>query len=144
MGPCFRRDDGGGVARVKAIAIAVAMLSFAAPALAGVVPIVGVFGNDAGCAFYMTGEASPDMVVLTPDTVSSGKGGCDFVSLTATESSGFSVGAVCSGDGHEGMDQVSIADRGEAGFFVSVNGQAEWGPLLACQGIEDLSPGVRI
>jgi hypothetical protein len=120
------------------------MLGFASPALAGVLPFAGVFGNDAGCAFYMTGKASPDMVVLTPDTVSSGKGGCDFVSLTATESSGFSVGAVCSGDGHEGMDQVSIADRGEAGFFVSVNGQAEWGPLLACPGIEDLSPGVRI
>jgi hypothetical protein len=134
----------GGVARVKVVAVAVALLGFASPALAGVVPIAGVFGNEAGCAFYMTGKASADMVVLTPDTVSSGTGGCDFISLTATESSGFSVGAVCSGDGHEGIDAVSIADRGEAGFFVSVNGEAEWGPLTACPGVEDLSPGVRI
>ena len=122
-----------------------AAASVAAPAIAAVLPIEGAFGNAAGCAFYMTGKAEADMVVLTGDTVSSRDAGCDFVSLDASGAGAFTVGAVCSGDTHPGLDQVLVSDRGTDGFFVSINEAVEWGPLRPCPGVEDLlSPGVRI
>ena len=93
----------------------IAMALLATPALAGVLPFEGVFGNVDGCHLYMTGDfPSDDVFLLTPDTFTSYGTGCDFESLAATIGSVFSVNATCSSEGEAGKRtgrNVSTAPR---------------------------------
>jgi len=131
------------------VALAVAFVAFAGPAAAAVLPFQGAIGDEAGCRFFLTGEAEAGMTVFTADTLTSPAGSCDFVrALPSAVGDGvLLVEAACDGLGqiHEGLDEVMIELQGDAGWFVFIEGTEVAGSLASCPGaVEALSPGVRI
>jgi hypothetical protein len=131
-------------------ALVVALI--ASPVLADVVlPIGGAFGNEAGCAFFMTGAygTDDDMIVVTPDTLTSYLTGCYFESMIGLREDGaYDVAAACHAEGEDGTfdDVVTVTNRGGDGLFVALQSGAEWGPLFKCEGTESLfkPPGTRV
>jgi hypothetical protein len=102
----------------------------------GVLPIAGAFGNASGCAFFMTGQVlGEDLLLLTPDNFSAATTTCHFESLMAEVSDYYVVAATCNG---ARASQVTV--HGEAaGYFVALGETlAEWGPLIACPGAEEV------
>ena len=114
--------------------LAFAFILIATPALADIVPIDGVFGNASGCRFYTTGEIKGDIMVLTPDTMSSPEAQCQFLKLTATTTKTFTLDAVCSGSGDfkAHPDKVVIEEFGAAGYLATVEGLPQLGPFIPC------------
>ena len=121
----------------RAIALAVALLAPAIPALAEVIPLGAAFGNDAGCRFFLNGVADIDAVLLTPDTFMGSGIACDFTELAGVSA----VAAICSGDEREGIVELGI-DASEGAFTV-VLGEATWGPLPRCAGSLTLERGTH-
>jgi len=133
--------------RGKVVALAMAVLGYTGPALASVLPIAGAYGNAAGCAFFLRGEAGTGMALVTGESLMSPAGGCDFVELVSATDGEFVAQAACDGIGeiHDGLDRVIVRDGGDDGFFVSIENAEVAGPLSPCPGAaEALSPGVRI
>ncbi|MEO5805855.1 hypothetical protein [Devosia sp.] len=110
-------------------------LAFAGPASAEVLPIIGVYGNAAGCVAYASGNIdSDDFVFLTPDSFSSYGSGCDFDTLVSAVDGVFTLGGVCSAEGEEGttMDSVVVSGSSIDGYFVKLEGLDTIGPLKLC------------
>jgi len=127
--------------------MAVVAIGISGPALANVLPIAGAYGNAAGCAFFLSGEAGAGMALVTGESLMSPAGGCDFVELVSATDEEFVAMAACDGIGkiHDGLDRVTVRDGGDDGFFVSIENAEVAGPLSPCPGAaEALSPGVRI
>ena len=124
------------------IGATIILTALATPALAdGVLPVDGVFGNPAGCHLYATGEMlGEDWMVLTADTFSSKKIGCDFNTLAASNAVLFTVDAVCSPGGKR---QVTIGVSGQDGLTVRLDDQTFVGPLPPC-GPADIYGGSEV
>ena len=113
------------------IGATIILTALATPALAdGVLPFDGVFGNPAGCHLYATGEMLGDgWLLLTADTFSSKKVGCDFETLASSNEVLFTVDAVCSPGGKR---QVMIGVSGHDGLTVRLDAETFVGPLPPC------------
>ncbi len=133
---------------LKTVFAAILITGLSGPALAGaVLPIGGIFGNEAGCHFFMSGDVlNEDFLVLTPDTVTSRATACYFVELIPHRADVHALSASCSGGIGGGGDEVLVSDHGERGIFVTLPGRAEQGPLFPCPGTEGLfrTPGVQV
>lgn len=130
---------------------ALALALGTAPALAsGVVPLAGVFGDEAGCRLYLSGIFEPDdgLAVITPFTFTADAARCHFETVVSQPAIGvYNVSASCAYDDASGTAAtVSVVDRGGAGIFVAVSGSSEWGPLFRCPGTEALfePPGTQV
>jgi len=135
------------VSVARRVVLAVVAIGIAGPALANVLPIAGAYGNAAGCAFFLTGEAGTAMVLVTGESLMSPAARCDFVDFVSASDGEFVAQAACDGIGktHDGLDRVTVRDGGDDGFFVSIENAEVAGPLSPCPGAaEALTPGVRI
>jgi len=94
--------------------------ALATPAFAqGVLPLTGIFGNEAGCHLYATGTKLNDTYqLLTSDTFSSAAIGCDFGVLVSSNEASFTIDAVCSPGG---KSTVRVGDLGPDGLTFSVD-----------------------
>lgn len=115
---------------------ALVLVLSSATALAQVLPFEGNYGNETGCVFHSTGLIEDlEGVALTNDVLETNTTSCAFMSILKTEGENTTVEVLCHHEGEEGMKvgQLTIANRGEAGFFVlgDVAGD-EWGPLKPC------------
>ena len=120
---------------MRRMGASVAMMVLATPALAGVLPFDGAFGNVDGCHLYMTGDfRSDDVFLLTPDTFTSYGTGCDFEELLSSNEVVFSIKAACSSEGEAGTesDLVTVINHGAEGYGIRFDGLDEWGPYAAC------------
>ena len=113
------------------IGATIILTALATPALAdGVLPYDGVFGNPAGCHLYATGEMLGDgYLLLTADTFTSKKMGCDFETLASNNDVLFTVDAVCSPGGKR---QVTIGVSGHDGLTIRLDNETFIGPLPPC------------
>jgi hypothetical protein len=120
----------------------VALATISGPVLAdAVLPIGGAFGTEAGCDFFMTGQAmDDDWQLITPDTFTTQSTGCYFETLVSKRDGAYELEASCRAEGERGSfhDRVSVVDRGRDGVFVALESVGEWGPLHRCPGTEDL------
>ena len=106
-------------------------------ASAGVLPLDGAYGNETGCAFFATGEAGDDMILLTPDTYLDGQTGCDFDSMVEDDGV-FGVRGVCATPGEASIQGDILKVRWEAGANAIVyDGLESIGPLLPCVTVVD-------
>ena len=110
-------------------------LVFAGPASAGVLPIIGVYGNGAGCVAYATGNVDgDDYVYLTPDSFSSYGSGCDFDTLVSSVDGVLTASGICSAEGEEGTttDTIVVTGSSMQGYVVDLEGLDPIGPLTLC------------
>jgi hypothetical protein len=129
------------------VGASIATVLLATPALAGVLPFEGAFGNVDGCHLYMTGDfRSDDVFLLTPDTFTSYGTACDFEELLSSNSVMLTIDAICSSEGEEGSgaERVTIINHGEEGYGIRFEGLEEWGPYAACPVTELDDGGVHI
>ena len=122
--------------------VAVGLVVLATPALANaVLPLEGIFGNASGCDYFMTGERqSDDLLVLTPDTLTTYGTGCYFESLTARTDYSYTISALCTAEGEEGSshETVKVFDMAENGLMVELVGVGMFGPIFPCPGTATL------
>jgi len=105
------------------------------PACAAVLPIIGVYGNEAGCQAYFSGNIDNDQYLyLTPDTFSSYGSGCDFAELVSSHDGVSVVSGVCFAEGEQASqtDTIVITGTAEGGFYVALDGLDPLGPLGLC------------
>ncbi|MER9710437.1 hypothetical protein [Mesorhizobium sp. M0213] len=117
---------------VTSVSTAVLILA-AGPAAAGV--LTGSYGNDVGCAGVVAGyQDGDDYVVLTADGIETYGSGCRFVQRLTTTAGTQLLSSSCFAEGEEGSttDIVKVANKGEDGFFVTIPGLDEIGPLKSC------------
>ena len=113
------------------IRIALISLALATPVAAGVLPFDGAYGNDAGCDFYLYGQApSRDYLLLTADTLASPKLACDFETLVTSADGHSSVEAVCSPGGRMRLQITEAA----AGFSIAAP-DLVLGPMPPCPSV---------
>jgi hypothetical protein len=107
------------------------------PAVAGVLPLDGAYGNETGCAFFAVGEPAEGMILLTPDTYLDGKTGCDFDSVSRADDGVFAVRGVCATPGETSVKgdilKVILKDR----LVTVYDGLEAIGPLLPCVTVVD-------
>lgn len=120
--------------------VALALLTLTTPAIAGVLPVEGIFGNASGCRMYLSGEQVGDFQLLTPDTFTSPEAGCDFEALESSDAVSFIVVSVCSPGGKQ---QVVVSDRGQDGYSVALGGE-DYGPFKACPVTSIDGPEIRL
>lgn len=112
-------------------------LLIATPALAGVLPLDGAYGNETGCAFFALGEAGEEMILLTPDTYLDGRTGCDFESATTGDDGVFAVRGVCATPGQTSVKGDILKVRWENRLATVYDGHEAIGPLLPCVTVVD-------
>jgi hypothetical protein len=123
--------------RKGAACLMVAMLS--GPAVAdALLPIGGAFGDEAGCEFFMTGEAgSGSFAVVTPDTFTTESIACYFESLISEEGEDIVLEASCG----KAKNRITVSGSPAEGYFVFVphaDVAIGWGRLSRCPGTEEL------
>jgi hypothetical protein len=104
-------------------------------ASAAVLPIVGIYGNAAGCQAYFTGNFDDDAyLLLTPDTFSAYASACDFAELVSSSDDVLVVSGVCFEEGEEEsrIDTVTVMGSADEAFFVQFDGLGPMGPLNLC------------
>lgn len=115
---------------------AVALVLSSAVASAQVLPFEGNYGNETGCVFHSTGLIEDlEGMALTNDVLETNTTSCAFMSILKTEGENTTVEVLCHHEGEEGMKvgQLTIADRGAAGFFIiGEDAGDERGPLKPC------------
>jgi len=108
----------------------------ATPALAGVLPFEGAFGNAKGCALYSAGaipDGQGEFYLLTSNTFASYPVQCDFVSASTDAPSELFANTVCrTADGETAKDTMRLIDHGASGYGIKVVGLDELGPFPAC------------
>ena len=128
--------------RVGGVLIAIGLAALATPVLANaVLPLEGIFGNASGCDYFMTGElGSDDLLLLTPDTLTTYGTGCYFESLTASTHYSYTISALCTAEGEEASSRetVTVFDRAEDGLMVELVNVGLFGPIARCPGTETL------
>jgi hypothetical protein len=106
-------------------------------AVAGVLDIQGNYGNPAGCKFAASNDIdSDDLLLLTPDEVSTYATGCRFVQAVPAGDKTTVVTVIC---GHEGEDTQTVelmriekdADGVDAYTIFSADG-GSWGRAPRC------------
>lgn len=119
--------------RIAASTVALALSAVAAAAQ--VLPFEGNYGNETGCVFHTTGLIEDlEGMALTNDVLETNTTSCAFMSILKTEGENTTVEVLCHHEGEEGMKvgQLTIADRGAAGFFILGDDGDERGPLTPC------------
>ena len=117
------------VALVSLVAVTIA----AGPASADV--LAGTYGNDVGCAGVLAGYQDSDAyAVLTADDIETYGSGCRFAQQVVTTPGTQSLSSTCSAEGEEGTtaETVRVTNKGADGFFVTIPGLEEIGPLKSC------------
>lgn len=107
----------------------------AAPGQGFAEPLAGSFGNETGCVGVVRGyQDTDDYMVLTAAGVETYGTGCQFARQLDALSGTQLMQSVCSAEGEAGTtnDIVKVANRGSAGYFVTLPGLEEWGPLKPC------------
>ncbi|ESW68915.1 hypothetical protein X771_07470 [Mesorhizobium sp. LSJC277A00] len=115
------------------ISLVVAMV-VAGPAT-GAERLVGFWGNDAGCVFAKAGfQGRDDYIVLTAEGIETYGSGCRFAQQLTWAPGTQSLDATCSAEGEAGTtaETVVVTNKGEGGFFVTIPGLEEMGPLQPC------------
>ncbi len=105
-----------------------------APAHAASV-LLGSWGNDAGCVFAKAGyQDRDDYIVLTAEGIETYGSGCRFAQQLTSAPGTQSLEATCSAEGEAGTtaETVVVTNKGEGGFFVTIPGLEEMGPLQPC------------
>lgn len=105
----------------------------AVPAAAEV--LAGSYGNDIGCAGLRLGYQDSDAyVVLTADGVETYGSDCRFARQLVTALGTQSLSSTCFAEGEEGTtnETVKVVNKGAEGFFVTISGLEEIGPLKSC------------
>ena len=118
-----------------ALSIAGVALGGIGPASAAVLPIIGAYGNAAGCQAYYTGTIEgDDYLLLTADTFSSYGSGCDFAELMSSAEETLVVSGICFDEGEEGsrIDSVIITGTADGGIYVELEGLEPLGPIHLC------------
>lgn len=97
--------------------------------------LVGSWGNDAGCAGVKAGyQDGDDYIVLTADGIETYGSGCRFAQQLISVPGTQSLSSTCSAEGEEGttVETVEVTNKGADGFFVTIPGLEEIGPLKSC------------
>jgi hypothetical protein len=105
----------------------------AGPAAAEI--LAGSYGNDVGCAGVRLGYQDSDAyVVLTAEGVETYGSGCRFAQQLVTAPGTQSLSSTCFAEGEEKTttETVKVTNKGADGFFVTLPGLEEIGPLKSC------------
>ncbi|MCA0035271.1 hypothetical protein [Mesorhizobium sp. B263B2A] len=100
---------------------------------AGVLP--GSWGNDVGCAGVKAGYQDSDIyILLTAEGIETYGSGCRFDQRLTSALGTQSLRSTCSAEGEAGttVETILVTNKGEAGFFVTIPGLEELGPLQSC------------
>lgn len=100
---------------------------------AGVLP--GSWGNDVGCAGVKAGYQDSDAyILLTAEGIETYGSGCRFDQQLTSALGTQSLRSTCSAEGEAGttVETILVTNKGEAGFFVTIPGLEELGPLQSC------------
>ncbi|MFD2058553.1 hypothetical protein ACFSQT_37355 [Mesorhizobium calcicola] len=122
------------MARSGALILLVLVVAVADPAAASGV-LAGSWGNDVGCAGVKAGYQDSDAyVVLTAEGIETYGSGCRFARQLTPVPGVQSLTSTCSAEGEPGttIETVVVTNRGEDGFFVTIPGLEEMGPLQSC------------
>jgi hypothetical protein len=122
------------LASPAAIISLVVVTMAAGPATAAGV-LAGSWGNDVGCAGVKAGYQDSDAyIVLTAEGIETYGSGCRFEQQLTSARGAQSLDATCSAEGEAGttIETIVVTNKGEDGFFVTIPGLEEMGPLQSC------------
>jgi len=97
--------------------------------------LAGSWGNDVGCVGVKAGYQDNDAyIVLTAEGVETYGSGCRFAQQLTSVPGTQSLSSTCSAEGEAGttIETVVVTNKGEDGFFVTIPGLEELGPLQSC------------
>ncbi|ESY79690.1 hypothetical protein X740_15010 [Mesorhizobium sp. LNHC221B00] len=95
----------------------------------------GSWGNDVGCAGVKAGYQDSDAyILLTAEGIETYGSGCRFDQQLTSARGTQSLHSTCSAEGEAGttVETILVTNKGEAGFFVTIPGLEELGPLQSC------------
>ena len=97
--------------------------------------LAGSWGNDVGCAGIKAGYQNSDAyILLTAEGIETYGSGCRFEQQLTPMPGPQSLRATCSAEGEAGTtsETVVVTNKGADGFFVTIPGLEELGPLQSC------------
>ena len=97
--------------------------------------LAGSWGNDVGCAGVKAGYQDSDAyILLTAEGIETYGSGCRFEQQLTTALGTQSLRSTCSAEGEAGttIETIVVTNKGEDGFFVTIPGLEEMGPLQSC------------
>ena len=97
--------------------------------------LAGSWGNDVGCAGVKAGYQDSDAyVLLTSEGIETYGSGCRFEQQLTTAPGTQSLRSTCSAEGEAGttIETILVTNKGADGFFVTIPGLEELGPLQSC------------
>ena len=115
------------------ISLVVATMAAGPASAAGV--LAGSWGNDVGCAGVKVGYQDSDAyILLTAEGIETYGSGCRFEQKLTSVLGTQSLRSTCSAEGEAGttIETIVVTNRGEDGFFVTIPGLEELGPLQSC------------
>jgi len=115
------------------ISVVLAAVACGPASAAGV--LAGSWGNDVGCAGVKAGYQDSDAyILLTAEGVETYGSGCRFEQQLTTAPGTQSLRSTCSAEGEAGttIETILVTNKGEDGFFVTIPGLEELGPLQSC------------
>ncbi|AEH87929.1 hypothetical protein [Mesorhizobium opportunistum] len=115
------------------ISVVLAAVAGGPASAAGVLP--GSWGNDVGCAGVKAGYQDSDIyILLTAEGIETYGSGCRFDQQLTSALGTQSLRSTCSAEGEAGttVETILVTNKGEAGFFVTIPGLEELGPLQSC------------
>lgn len=122
------------MARSAALIFLVLATVVGGPATAAGV-LAGPWGNDIGCAGVKAGYQDSDAyILLTAEGIETYGSGCRFEQQLTTAPGAQSLRSTCSAEGEAGTttETILVTNKGEDGFFVTIPGLEEMGPLRSC------------
>jgi len=122
------------LARSAALILVVLAAVAGGPATAAGV-LAGSWGNDVGCAGVKAGYQDSDAyILLTAEGIETYGGGCRFEQQLTSAPGTQSLDATCSAEGEAGttIETIVVTNKGGDGFFVTIPGLEELGPLQSC------------
>jgi hypothetical protein len=97
--------------------------------------LAGSWGNDVGCAGVKAGYQDSDAyILLTAEGIETYGSGCRFDQQLTSALGTQSLDATCSAEGEAGttIETILVTNKGADGFFVTIPGLEELGPLQSC------------
>jgi hypothetical protein len=122
------------LARSTALILLVLAAFVTGPAIAAGV-LAGSWGNDVGCAGVKAGYQDSDAyILLTAEGIETFGSGCRFEQQLTPMPGPQSLRSTCSAEGEAGttIETIVVTNKGADGFFVTIPGLEELGPLQSC------------